>query len=559
MVDATAMAAGISRTVATILAGRGITELPAIQTFLDPQLKRLGNPFLFQDMDKAAARMIRAIRSREKVCIYGDYDADGMTSTALLKLFFRSVDFDAASFLPHREADGYGLNDLRIAELAGDGITLIICVDCGIKSVETARIAAAVGIDLVILDHHVPGPELPAVCAVVDPHRVDCQFPFKDLAAVGIAFYFCGALRKMLIDNGLIEAPGPDIRTLLDLVAIGTVADVMPLKGDNRILVKAGLERINTSPRAGITALKAVSEVRGHVSSGIISFKMAPRLNASGRMSHPDTSLKLLMSENDRDAATWAEMLQQDNTLRKEVGLFVLEAARAQIVAAGGPDAKAVVVAGSGWHQGVLGIVASRLVEEFSVPAVVLSISASEDDGRLTATGSARSVEGFDIGMALARLESLLLRCGGHPMAAGLGIDMARFDEFAAGFKKIADAQVPDEAAHKAINIDAEVTINELSQELTEQIKAMEPFGMGNPEPVLVIRDVQVTVAKKVGRDSSHMRVAFKLDNKFIDGIWFSGGESGICENMTVDVAFSLVADSHTGLPSMKVRDIRPS
>jgi len=542
---------GVSPIAGAILKKRGLATATEMADFLSPRLALLNNPFLFKDMDKAAARVADAVMARESLCVYGDYDADGMTSTAHLKLFFHDLGLDVRTFLPDREADGYGLHQARIEEIAASGVTLIICVDCGIKSVEAAVCARNLGVDLVILDHHLPGDTLPDVCAVVDPHRADCPFPFKDLAAVGISFYFCGALRRVLADRGRTDLP--DVRDYLDLVAIGTVADVMPLVRDNRILVKAGLERINQRARPGVAALKSIAGCRPPVTSGAISFRIAPRLNASGRMANPGDSLNLLVSPDDRTAATWAERLELANSQRREVESLVTEEARARVIEAGGPDARAIVVAGSGWHPGVLGIVASRLVDEFRLPSIVMTI----DDG--IATGSGRSIEGFDLGAALASLESMLIRTGGHPMAAGLSLEMSRFDEFVAAFKRIADLMVGDVAFQRTLPVDVVLEIQDLTQALADEISAMEPFGMGNPEPTLAMSGVTVCAARKVGREADHLKLQFESGGRTVDGIWFNAGSCGLEEGAVVDVAFHLTRDSMTGGPSLKIRDIRPA
>jgi len=542
---------GLSPTLASIVLARGLVSDAEISAFLDPSLSRLNNPFLFKDMEAAAARVAQAIAMRESTCIYGDYDADGMTSTALLKLFLAELGLDARTFLPDREADGYGLNTERLAELAASGTRLVICVDCGIKAVDAVEFAGSLGMDLVILDHHMPGTVLPRAVAVVDPHRHDCPFPFKDLAAVGISFYFCGALRRHMIDTGRLAAPGPDIRQFLDLVAIGTVADVMPLLQDNRILVRAGLERMNGAPRPGIAALRSVSEIRGPITSGSISFRMAPRLNASGRMSHPDTSLSLLVAGDDREAAAWADRLNVDNSLRREVGAQVLEEARRAVLSERTEDSFAIVAAGEGWHPGVLGIVAARLVEEFRVPSIVLSI-----DGGI-ATGSGRSVEGFDLGAALAELDRMLLRNGGHPMAAGLSLKMTEFDDFAREFKAIAALRLGGRTQARILDIDAIVTIDVLNNELLAEISSLEPFGIRNREPVLAASGVKIVQARRGGRDGSHLKLQFEQNGTVADGIWFGGADCGLRTGMTVDVAFCLSPDLSGMKPSMKIQDVR--
>ncbi|NOZ00771.1 MAG: single-stranded-DNA-specific exonuclease RecJ, partial [Deltaproteobacteria bacterium] len=397
--------------VARVLVNRGIETPEAATAFLAPTLKSLNDPLQMRDMDRAVRRVMDAFTGGETICIHGDYDADGMTSTALLASFFEQAGHPVRTFLPDRMTDGYGLNPDRLKEMVRDGVNLIIAVDCGTTAISEANLLKSLGADLVILDHHTPGPALPDAAAVVNPHRKDCEFPFKDLSAVGVAFYFAGAMRRALTDAGMLDRDGLDIRLLLDLVAVGTICDAVPLLSDNRVFVSAGLRLLNEGPRLGLAALKAVAGIRNRpVTSGIVGYQLGPRLNAIGRLGNPGIGLDLLLAHDPEEATRHADVLDRENEARREVGEEVLAQAFRQVEEGGGPLHKAVVVSGEGWHPGVVGIAASRLVETYRRPAVVIGVS----DG--IGKGSCRSIRGFDIGAALAGMSGMFIRHGGHPM-----------------------------------------------------------------------------------------------------------------------------------------------
>lgn len=552
LADKLARETGVPMVIAKILVHREVLESNQVLEFLEPRLANLKSPNLFRDMDRAVSRTVQAIEQGESVCIHGDYDADGMTSTTLLHEFLSSCGLPTTLFVPDRAEDGYGLNASRVEEFARAGTQLMITVDCGVKSIDEIEIANSLGMDVIVLDHHEPASRLPPAVAIVNPHRADCDFPFKDLAAVGVSFYFAGAVRRALIEREHEFAVAIDLKKLLDLVALGTVADVVPLLGDNRVLTAAGLKVINDNPRVGITALKAVANSIGReVTAGTIGFQLAPRLNATGRLSNPRASLDLLMSRNPEEAKRWADVLNRENDQRREIERSVSDQALAVIEGRGGPAHRAIVVAGDGWHAGVVGIVASRLTETYTRPSIVLSIEGAETKG------SCRSVRGFDIGAALDQFDHILTRHGGHPMAAGLALKTERVQEFIEAFEQYADAHVSEDLLTPRMRIDAEVAPGELNPALLSYIKMLQPFGMGNPEPVFALFGVELATTRRVGQDLAHLQMTVKSQDWTVDGIWFRAPAMDTVGSGKVDIAFSLMLDDK--VPKLKVRDVRPA
>lgn len=545
---------GLKAPTATALVNRGVSDVDSAVAFLDPRLTHLADPSTLKDMDRAVARAVEARRLDQKVCVYGDFDADGMTSTALLADFLEQAGYEVATFVPDRQRDGYGVHGERLREIIAAGTRLVITADCGIRSAAEVALAKSLGADVIVLDHHDPDDALPDAAAVVNPHRADCPSGFKGLAAVGVAFYFAGALRRALVEAGLLAAGVVDLRPLLDLVAVGTIADVVPLLRDNRVFATAGLKRLNEAPRVGLTALKAVADLDGRpVTAGTVGFALAPRLNASGRLSDPRISLDLLRAKDPEAAKRNAEALDQENDARREVLRGVLEEARAKVEATGGAARRAIVVAGAGWHPGVVGIVASKLVEAYHRPSLVLAI----EDG--VAKGSARSVRGFDVGAAIGRFEAMLDRCGGHPMAAGLALQTARLEEFTAAFLDHADAAVPDASLVPHLSIDGEVLPADADRALAEELARLAPFGAGNPEPVFASRDVTVREVRVMGKDRTHLRLSFDTPRGTRPAVWFGGAAQAPRPGDRVDVAWSVELDDRSGDARLKVRDCRPA
>lgn len=569
--------AGVPRPCAAALVLRGVGHPDQARAFLNPRLQDLRDPWTLRDMDRAVARTLRAVEASEPICIYGDYDADGMTAAALLLRFFREVGTPTRAFLPQRMRDGYGLNGERLAALRGEGAGLFIAVDCGTRSHDEARGLRALGADLVVLDHHLPGGTLPEVAALVNPHRPDCPFPFKGLASVGIAFYFAGAVRRALIRAGRLREDDADLRALLDLVAIGTVADVVPLTDDNRILVHAGLKRMNASPSPGVAALRAVAGVVDRpMTAGVLGFQIGPRLNAIGRLGDPAVALDLLVAGDAEEAARLAAVLDRENESRRRIEAEVLDQALRQVLDGDALAHRILVVSGAGWHPGVVGIVAARLVEFFHRPAVVIGVA--DGEGR----GSCRSVPGFDIGRAVTSLDDLVVRAGGHSMAAGVTVEEGRLADFAAALRGLGDREVPDEVLTPRLRIDATVRGPELTPDLVERLQDLQPHGVGNPEPVFALMGARVAQARLVGRDRQHVQMVVEHEGARLGAIWFretrngcagvfagdraAGGgtgegrgsvDGGEWAGEPVDIAFALTLDDRTGAPRLKVRDVR--
>jgi single-stranded-DNA-specific exonuclease len=390
------------------------------------------------------------------------------------------------------------------------------------------------------------------VAALVNPHRADCTSGATDLAAVGIAFFFCGALRKALVAAGRLASGAVDLRPLLDLVAVGTIADMVPLTGDNRALVTAGLRLLNESPRVGLAALKAVASLNGReATAGTVSFAIAPRLNATGRMRDPRASLDLLLARDPEEAKRHADVLDRENDERRRVEAEVVADALARIEAAGGPAHRVIVVASDGWHPGVVGIVASRLVEAFRRPAIVIGLAGA------TGRGSCRSVRGFDMGAALARLSDLLVRHGGHPMAAGLTIETARLDAFRSAFEALADRDVPEEALLPVVDVDATIGLADVDLALCEELRRLAPFGIGNPEPVFAALGVTVAQCRRIGEDQSHAMFTFQDGAIRMPGVWFRCGDRVPAPGDVVDIAFHAGVDDRSGAPRLRLKDVR--
>lgn len=551
-VEALAQTSGLPHAVARALVARGITDLPQAERFLSPRLADLNDPAALQDLDRAVARLADAVRTREPLCVYGDYDADGLTATAVLAGFLQAAGADVTTFVPDRMTDGYGLHPTRVRDLAAQGIRLIVTVDCGVRAHEAVQVASELGVDVVVIDHHAPDVTMPSAVAVIDPHRSDCAFPFPDLCAAGLAFFVAGALRRELIRRGYLPEGRLDLRELLDLVAVGTVADMVPLLEDNRILVTAGLKRLNESPRPGLAALKAVSGLDGRpVTAGTVAFALAPRLNATGRLGDPKAALALLRALDDLEARRHAEILQRDNDERRIVAQRVIDEAMAQVTARGEPAHRIVIAAGDGWHPGVVGIAAARLLDSFGRPSVVIGI----DNG--IGKGSCRSVRGFDIGRALESAAPILERFGGHPMAAGLTVRAENVRELASHLEALADATITDEMLTPTIRVDAWVRLDELTQELADATARMQPFGMGNPEPVLATRGVTLSNARIVGKERTHVQIEVGGGSLRFEGIWFGGATVVPTIGSRVDVAFSMSRDERTGAVRLKIRDMR--
>jgi single-stranded-DNA-specific exonuclease len=499
---------------------RDIVDPDDALRYLFPSLRDLHNPFLMQDMKKAVDRLIRAIYNHEKVVIYGDYDADGITSVAVLVQFLRRIRHSVTFYIPDRITEGYGLNREAVERLKSEGVGVIITVDCGISDHDPIAYARQMGMDTIVLDHHELSDTIPEAFAVVNPHRKDCRFPFKHLAAVGIVFNFLIALRGDLRREGFWKNETyPNLKEYLDLVALGTIGDIAPLVDENRVFAKIGLELMAEDRRVGLSALKSVSGIEHQViDSGKASYCLIPRINAAGRIDSAKEAVELLLTENHEQADELARKLDGFNRKRQalEKAIFneLIERIGEQFESG---EIKPLVFSSSKWHPGVIGIVASRLVDRFGRPAILISLK----DG--IGKGSGRSIDDFNIYQGLKRCESLLLSYGGHRYAAGISIREEDIDQFSTLLGNVIreNAGVTDFTA--CTTIDSQCSLSDINHELLEQFDRLAPFGSRNPEPVLCVRNVSVASPTVVG--NNHLKMRVSGDGVSRNSIWFSKGQ----------------------------------
>jgi len=480
--------------LARILAQRGFNEASTAKPFLSSSLSTdLPSPFLMADMDRAVQRVVRALEGKELICIWGDYDVDGTTGSSALVSFLREIGGSPTYYVPHRIDEGYGMNPQGLERLRDKGVKLVISVDCGISNYKEVEFARSLGLDVVIVDHHEPPPDLPPAIAVLNPHRVDCPFPDKGLSGAGLAFYLIIGLRARLREIGWFNNAGtPDIRRHLDVITLGTIADMVPLRGVNRVLVRRGLKELEASTRPGILALRQVAGISaGAVGVGQVAFQLGPRINAAGRMDAGLKVVEMLTTESDEDANRIAQELDGNNRERREMEAHVLAEALAQIEADPQQrDRCSIVLAAEDWHPGVLGIVASRIVERFHRPTVVIGFSHGEGKG------SARSIRGFHMVEGLSRCADLLEKFGGHEYAGGLSIKQEKFSLFSQRFEEVTRSCLTSEDLVPFLEVDAKVEFAEIGLQVARQLQILQPFGIGNPEPIFLTRGVEVSERK---------------------------------------------------------------
>jgi single-stranded-DNA-specific exonuclease len=547
---------GLTIPAARTLANRGVATHREAEAFLRRALTDLPDPRLLKDLDKAADRVVAAGMRTEPVMIYADYDADGATGAACLYLFLQEV-FPGLPVTIHqndRLRDGYGLQARVLAEAARTGIRLVVTVDCGISDVEPIRAASGSGLDIVVTDHHLPGNALPEAFAVIDPHRRDCSFPEKDLAGVGVAFLLACGVRRTLRERGYFDArPEPSMRRFLDLVALGTVADMAPMAGGNRPLVREGIREIRREPRPGIEALFEVSGASAATATETdLGFRVGPRLNAAGRIGDSSRSSRILVSTSREESARLARELNEDNGRRQREQERILAAAVAGIEV----DAElphAIVLSDAGWHHGVLGIVASKILDRYGRPVVMLR----EDGGE--ATGSCRSLDGFPIVSALSQLSHLLTRFGGHSQAAGVALPLENLGPFRAGLSEIAARHAETSPFLLRRNIDAEIGFDEIGPALLADLERMRPFGAGNQEPLFILRNARVARASRVGGAGQHLRFDLERDGRRVEGVAFYREEIPSDSSGRSDLLVAVQENVYRGTRSVRLllRDAR--
>lgn len=541
----------ISETLAKVLILRGIKNFHEAKIFFRPSLDFLYDPFLMDGLDAATLRVIDAVTSNQKIIIYGDYDVDGTCSTALMYMFLKELGANVEYFIPSRLKEGYGISYEGIEHVKNNNAELMISVDCGITAVEEADFIKSLGIDLIICDHHQPKERLPAALAVLDPLKINCPYPFKYLSGAGVAFKLIQGIAERI---GRRELPFE----YLDLVALAGAADIVPLIDENRILVKAGLDQVNSNPRPGILALIECSKLSaGTLTSGQVVFTIAPRINAVGRLSDASVAVELLVTKDQNRANELAQILEADNRERRKIDEDTLIEAIAKVDDLNGDGV--IVLHDSEWHPGVIGIVASRLVERYYKPAVLLTTI----DG--IAKGSARSTPQFNIYDALKECEDTLIHFGGHKAAAGLAVELDNIDRFRIKLNKVVKEKISAEDNLPIIEIDSAVKFGELSPKFFRIIDQFSPFGPGNMRPTFLAEDISaVGYPRVVGGDGKHLLLTLKQNGceKVFDAIGFDLGEyfSRVnSSNSKFDIAFSVDQMTRDGrtFPQFKIKDIK--
>lgn len=524
----------VSKNLAQILVNRGLKNKEDAYRFLNPSLNQLHNPMLLPDMERAVKRIIQAVSKKEKVLVFGDYDVDGITATSLMVMTLQTLGLETGYYIPDRIEEGYGFNSRGIRKAINDKASLIITVDCGISSFEEVTKAASSGIDVIITDHHIPLNTLPKAKAVINPNRFDSLYPFKSLAGVGVAFKLCQVLLKKNWEQ------------FLDLTAIGTLADSVPLVGENRILVYYGLKQINNNCRVGLNALhQTTGSNTKYISSGFLTYKIIPRLNAAGRLSKAAVAVEILMTEEPKKAKTLALHLDELNRKRKIIEDAVYQAALVKLRRF--EDRNAFVLASRHWHPGVLGIVASRLAEEFYRPVFLLTT-----DG-IIAKGSARSIAPFHLYNGIEQCSDILGRFGGHSQAAGLSLPFGNIDIFRRRIDKIVKETLSREDYIQTLQVDLTASFKEINYSLIKEIDKLEPFGYFNEEPKIGVKGLTVVDPHIVGK--GHLKMRLQQDSVILGAIGFGMGNmvEKLLRSPIVDAVFSPTINEYNGIKSLQL------
>lgn len=531
----------LNKLISTILANRNITTEEEVRLFLSPTRKDFHNPFLITDMEKSVERIIKAIENKEKVTIYGDYDVDGITSITVLKSFLKDRGLETSQYIPNRLNEGYGLNNNAIEKIKEQGCDLMITVDCGISAINEIGYANSIGIETIITDHHEPGNEIPKAYAVIDNKRKDSKYPFRELAGVGVVFKLIQAIGIKL---GLKEE---EYLKYLDIVCVGTISDIVPLVDENRVIAKLGLMLIRQTRNIG---LKSIIDSSGYtkIDSNSISFGIAPRINACGRMGKAEDALKLFLSKNYNEVSELAKKLNDYNKLRQDTEKEIYENAIKQIEQNELDKNNSIIVGGHNWHHGVIGIVSSKITEMYFKPSILLSF---EEDG--IGTGSGRSIPGFDLHEALTKCLDSVEKFGGHSMAVGLTVKKEKFEEFKKEFEQIATNSNVSEIM-PIINIDAKIDFSAINKDMVESLKQLEPFGEGNKMPVFVFKNLKIDSIRALS-EGKHLKLTLKEGNTVVNAIGFNIGN--LAEEYRIgdkiDVVGVLEVNNFNGVESLQI------
>jgi single-stranded-DNA-specific exonuclease len=542
---------GINPVLCQILVQRGIDDYDKAFQYFRPSLSQLHDPWLMKDMAKAVERIAAAIESGEKILVYGDYDVDGTTAVASFYSFLRNIYSSVDFYIPHRYREGYGVSKAGIDFAKAEGFHLIVSLDCGIKSFDLISYAAELGIDFVVCDHHLPDEQLPPAVAILNPKQPDCAYPYKELCGCGVGLKLMMALAKQF------SLPDDSWHQYLDLVATAIAADIVPITGENRTLAYLGLQKANKQPNHGIHALGQLSGIKPPYHIHNLVFMIAPRVNAAGRMDDASKAVRLFIAESAEEAMSYAEQLNQDNSDRKEADATITREALEMIRdREDWLNNKSTVLFQPHWHKGVVGIVASRVIEQFYRPTIVLTQSGEY------AAGSARSVPGFNLYEAIHACREHLLGYGGHFAAAGMTLELNQVDAFREKFESVVAASIDPELLIPEVVIDAEVRFTDLTWKFYDILNQMEPFGPENDRPTLLVRGVRDTGYSRILKEQ-HLKVSFRQDQLVFSGIGFGMGEylTLLQGQEPVDVAFKLEINEWNGQKSLQLRlvDIKPA
>ena len=538
----------LNKLLSTLLTNRGIIEEAEITKFLNPKRSDFYDPFGMPDMEKAVERILKAIEKKEQIIIYGDYDVDGITSVTVLKSFLEERGIQVNVYIPNRLNEGYGLNKTAMEEIAKQGNKLMITVDCGITAVEEVEYAKTFGIETIVTDHHEPAEELPKAIAVVDAKRKDNKYECRHLAGVGVVFKLIQALSIKL---GLDQK---EYLKYLDIVCVGTISDIVPLTDENRVIVKLGLKLVEQTKNLG---LKEILQSCGYskINSTTISFGVAPRINACGRMGHQEEALNLLLSKEVNQVKELTQKINEYNKTRQEIEKNIYNEAVEQIEKEGLERKNTIVVSGKGWHHGVIGIVSSKITELYFKPSILLC----EENGECK--GSGRSVPGFDLHEALMECNDTINKFGGHAMAIGININKDKIEEFKKEFEKIAKEKEVDKII-PILNLDAEIKLDDVNKEMVDSLKELEPFGEANKMPIFAFRNLKIDSIRSLS-DGKHLRLSVKDNKNIINAIGFNMGALADMYRIgdRVDIAGNLEINLFNGVDSIQIniKDIMKS
>jgi single-stranded-DNA-specific exonuclease len=537
----------ISEITAKILLNRGITDTVSAEAFLKPALKWLSSPFLLNQMDIASEILAEHIIQGKKIAIYGDYDVDGLTGTAVLLLFLKQLGAQVTYYIPNRLTEGYGLNIPAISELKSQGVNLIVTVDCGVSNHNEILYAKREGLTVIVTDHHeVPNIPSPANL-VINPKGEKNSFPFRDLSGVGVAFYLAIATRRTLLNRGFIKEREINLREYLDLVALGTICDIVPLVNENRIFAKIGLELLSNSSRPGIIALKNISGVKENVSCGEVAFRLGPRINAGSRLSEAETGIKLFIEQDIENAKALASRLNILNEKRQAMEDKILSEA-VELIESNNEfrHKKSIVLYNNDWHPGVIGIVASRLVELYYRPTILISLTGHK--GR----GSGRGISGLNLVKTLDKCRDFLIGYGGHKYAAGITIQEENISSFAEAFEKVVSSSLKEDDLQPELKIDCKVRMNDITEELCNELDLLQPFGVSNPEPNLLLNNARIIDRRIAG--NNHLMLKLTDGKNLFDAVAFGMGEAVDSDTNSVNIIFYPEVNAWNGTKKLRLR-----